>query len=264
VERRDERAAWLARLAGAAPAGRFEEGRVSPLAILARGVGQPQKLPGWGEGAWSVHEEGSQLAALALGARPGEHVLDACAGRGNKTAVLARAVGPSGAVDACDAMPAKLDRLRLEMARVGAAPRAAFATDWTRGSGDVSGTYDRVLVDAPCSGVGTLRRRPDLALRREGGDLADFARAQAAIATGAAAHVRAGGRLVYVVCSVLREEGEDVVEALRRAAPQLEACAFDSPEARAVAGDATSFRLLPQTHGTDGYFVASFVKREGR
>jgi 16S rRNA (cytosine967-C5)-methyltransferase len=257
-----ERDAWLARLREAARQATFEPGRVSPRAILARGAGKPQALPGWREGAWAVQEEGSQLAALALGAREGETVLDACAGRGNKTAVLARAVGARGAVDACDTVPSKLDRLREELARLGLRPRATLAVDWTAGSGDVTGEYDRVLVDAPCSGVGTLRRRPEIALRRERADLASMAAAQVAIASRAAQHVRPGGVLVYVVCSVLREECDDVVAALAQARPELEPAAFDAPEARAVAVDAPRFRLLPQAHGTDGYFVACLRRRD--
>lgn len=261
IERATERDLWLHRLREAAGDSHFELGRLSPMAILARGVGRPQDLPGWRDGAWSIQEEGAQLAALSLGARPGEAVLDACAGRGNKTAVLARAVGPTGAVDASDAIPSKLLRLRDEMGRLALAPRATFAVDWTVGSGGVPDGYDHVLVDAPCSGTGTLRRRPEMSQRRHEGDLARFSGAQIAIATRAASRVRPGGSLVYVVCSVLREEAEDVVAEVLRAVPELSAAPFEAPEARAVAADASSFRLLPHVHGTDGYFVARFVRR---
>ncbi len=157
--------------------------------------------------------------------------------------------------------PAKLERLVLELGRLELRARSTFAVDWAVGSGDVTGQYDRVLVDAPCTGVGTLRRRPEIALRREGTDLGSFTRTQLAIATRAAEHVRPGGTLVYVVCSVLREECEEVTEALVRATPSLEPAAFEEPAARAVAGDAPAFRLLPHVHGTDGYFVARFVRR---
>jgi 16S rRNA (cytosine967-C5)-methyltransferase len=248
IERAAERDAWVERLRAAAPDAAIEPGRASPLAILVRGAGKPQKLPGYADGAWSVQEEGSQVAALSLGARPGETVLDACAGRGNKTALLARAVGSTGAVDACDASPAKLERLGEELTRVGLRARATYAVDWSVGSGEVEGTYDRVLVDAPCSGVGTLRRRPEIALRRKAEDLGALALVQGAIARRAATHVRPGGTLAYVVCSVLREEGEAVIDTLREALPDFEALE-------------PSFRLLPQVHGTDGYFVAKLVRR---
>jgi 16S rRNA (cytosine967-C5)-methyltransferase len=263
VELASERDAWLETLRRAAPAATFEAGLASPLAILARGAGKPQSLPGWSEGAWTVQEEGSQLAALAVGARAGERVLDACAGRGNKTGVLARAVLPGGSVDACDSNPSKLERLGEDLTRLGLRARATFAVDWSVGSGEVHGAYDRVLVDAPCTGVGTLRRRPEIALRREAGDLAAKAHDQLAIAARAADHVRPGGALVYVVCSVLVEECEDVIDALLRQRPELRAAPFDAPEARAVCGDATSFRVLPHVHGTDGYFVAMLRRREG-
>ncbi len=262
IERAAERDAWVDRLRGAAPNASFAAGRLSPHAVLARGAGHPAHLPGWAEGAWSVQEEGSQVAALAVGVAAGERVLDACAGRGNKTAVLARAAGPSGAVDACDASPAKLERLRVELSRLGLAASASFAVDWTVGSADVPGSYDRVLVDAPCSGTGTLRRRPEIALRGDAGDLAALTRAQIAITSRAAAHLRPGGRLVYVVCSVLREECEDVIEALLAAGVGLRRAPFDAEPARGLAGESADLRLLPHVHGTDGYFVASFVRAE--
>src|SRR5690606_30929700 len=111
VEIAEERASWIARLREARPDASFEPGRASPHAILARSAGKPVELPGYAEGAWTPQEEGSQLVALALGAREGDVVLDACAGRGNKTGLLCRAVGPRGAVDAADLHPTKLERL---------------------------------------------------------------------------------------------------------------------------------------------------------
>ena len=263
VERAEERATWLARLREAGVEGAvFELGQVSPHAILARGSGRFDLLPGHSDGAWSVQEEGSQLVALALGARPGEQVLDACAGRGNKTAVLAREVGPDGAVDAADLHPAKLERLRSELGRLKLSVRSTYPVDWAVGSGDVGASYDRVLVDAPCSGIGTLRRRPELLARRAVQDLTSLEPLQLAIVARAAEHVKPGGRLVYAVCSVLREEGEDVIEKLRARMPRLVPAPFEGAAARAIAGDAPTLRLLPHVHGTDGYFLASFRAEE--
>jgi 16S rRNA (cytosine967-C5)-methyltransferase len=263
VERAVERDRWLDRFRSDRPSATFEPGATSPLAILARGAGKTQRLAGFDEGAWSIQEEGSQLVALALGARPSDRVLDACAGRGNKAAILARAVLPQGAVDVADSHPEKLERLEAELGRLGLAPRGAFAVDWSVGAGSCVDLYDRVLVDAPCSGTGTLRRRPELLLRRQAADLVALASLQRTILLRVSERIRPGGRLVYAVCSVLREEAESVVESVLGAVPSLYASPFDSDLAIAIAGkESTTLRLLPHEHGTDGYFLASFRKKE--
>jgi 16S rRNA (cytosine967-C5)-methyltransferase len=259
VRREDERDARLLELAAAVPSATFEPGKASPLAILARGGGKSEAWPGSDE-TWSIQEEGSQVVALAVGARPGDVVLDACAGRGNKSALLARMVQPGGALDAADLHPNKLARLERQLAVAAAPLRRTYAVDWSVGSGDVDGAYDRALVDAPCSGVGTLRRRPDLALRREPDDLARLAALQAAIVLRVASLVRPGGRLVYAVCSVLREEGEAVVDAVLAGGSGLTLAPFDGAAIRGLAGEQATLRLLPNVHGTDGYFLASFTR----
>ena len=249
-----------AQLAAAVPDAEVSFGKVSPLALLLRNAGDPHRLPGYAEARFSLQEEGSQLVALAVGALPGETVLDACAGRGGKSAVLARAVGKDGAVDVCDVHPSKLTHLRRELARLDLSARRTLGVDWSRGSGEVDGSYDAVLVDAPCSGSGTLRRRPDVLLRRTAEDVAELARLQVAIATAAARHVRPGGRFVYAVCSVLVAEAEAVTRELLRRDPGLAPAPFAAPALRSLVSseDATELRLLPDLHGTDGYFLASF------
>ena len=259
VEDPTARDTWIARLREARPDATIEPGRVSPLAIVARGAGRLSDLPGFAEGAWTSQEEGSQIVALSLGARAGETVLDACAGRGNKTGLIARAVGETGGVDAADLHPGKLERLVSELERIGVSPRATFAVDWAAGAGGATGPYDRVLVDAPCSGTGTIRRRPELLLRRKAADLPDLATLQRAILARVAGLVRPGGRVVYAVCSVLCEEAENVVAEAEKLG--LAPAPFDSPVALQIAPvGASSFRLLPHEHGTDGYFVASFER----
>ena len=159
--------------------------------------------------------------------------------------------------------PQKLNQLRRELGRLDLAPRHALGVDWARGSGEVEGTYDAVLVDAPCSGSGTLRRRPDVLLRRTAEDVADLAHLQGRHRLRLAArHVRPGGRFVYAVCSVLEAEAEAVTAELLRRDPGLQAAPFavSAVQALAAGPDATSLRLLPDLHGTDGYFVASFVR----
>jgi 16S rRNA (cytosine967-C5)-methyltransferase len=256
----ENRATWIERLTAHAPRASFSPGALSPLAVLVRGAGDPQKLPFFRDGDVAIHEEGAQVIALALGAAPGETVLDACAGRGNKTALLAEMVGSSGSVDAVDQHPSKLTRLASELERMKLAPRATYAVDWTVGPGDTPAEYDRVLVDAPCSGTGTLRRRPDLAARWDAAKLPQLCELQAAVLLGAAVRVKVGGLVVYAVCSVLREECEDVIAAVLARAPWLEPSTLCDRFVPALGG-IHALRLLPNVHGTDGYFLAALQRR---
>ena len=256
----EERSAWLERLSAYAPRATFAPGIVSPLAVLLRGGGDPQKLPFVRDGELAVHEEGAQVVALSVGAKAGETVLDACAGRGNKTALLAELVGKTGAVDAADQYPSKLARLATELARLKLAPRATYAVDWTVGHGDIPAVYDRVLVDAPCSGTGTIRRRPDLAARWDAAKLSELGDLQVSILLAAAARAKPGGTIVYAVCSPLCEEGEDVIAETVIRAPWLEETTLSGEWAPALSG-ATSYRLTPHEHGTDGFFLAALRRR---
>jgi 16S rRNA (cytosine967-C5)-methyltransferase len=146
--------------------------------------------------------------------------------------------------------------------------RNTFAVDWTAGVGDVPDDYDRVIVDAPCSGVGTLRRRPEIVSMRQIEDIARLSELQVAIVRRAATRVRDGGRLIFAVCSVLREEGEEVVaklvEKASDAGVMIESVPFDSAIAKNLAREEHSLRLLPHIHGTDGYFIASLRVRKSR
>lgn len=233
-------------------------GRVVASARLVRGEGDPRQKPGYAEGAFTVQEEGAQAIGLALGVRAGERVLDACAGRGQKSTLLAERL-PGDSLVACDLYPEKLSALGEEAARLKLPPIATRAVDWSVGQGGLASDFDRILVDAPCSGTGTLRRRPEI-LRRLGPD--DPARLGALaerILRSAVSLAKPGAAVVFAVCSVLRAECEDVVERVR---DLLEPQPFTATELQPeLTADKTSLRLLPGQHGTDGYFVASFRRR---
>ena len=236
-------------------------GRASPRARLILGEGDPRKREGYSEGAFVVQEEGAQAIALALGACPGERILDACAGRGQKTSLFAEQIAGRGAVWATDVYPKKLAALVEEFARLGLPLPEVRSLDWTVGVGDVPADFDRVLVDAPCTGTGTLRRRPEIAARLQPEDPTRLSALAEVILRSAATRARSGGHVVFAVCSVLEAECESLVE---RVLDVLEPAPFSAPELEQIlASDAhaTSFRIGPTEFETDGYFAASFVKR---
>lgn len=233
-------------------------GKVSAVARLVRGEGDPRQKPGYAEGAFTVQEEGAQAIGLALGVRVGDKVLDACAGRGQKSTLIAERLG-AGSLVACDLYPEKLEALVSEAARLQLPPITTRAVDWSVGQGGLPSDFDRVLVDAPCSGTGTLRRRPEILRRLKPEDPARLAALAEQILRSAASRARPGATVLFAVCSVLEAECEAVV---MRVADLLEPTPFDAPELPPplVAGK-TSLRLLPGLHGTDGYFMASFRRR---
>ena len=236
-------------------------GRASPRSRLIQGEGDPRKREGYAEGSFVVQEEGAQAIALALGARAGERILDACAGRGQKTSLFAEQVGSTGAVWATDVYPKKLEALSSEFERLQLRAPEIRSVDWTVGVGDVPADFDRVIVDAPCTGTGTLRRRPEIAARLQPEDPARLSALAESILRVAATRVRSGGRVVFAVCSVLEAECEALVS---RVLDVLEPVPFDSPELQGIWQEGaapSSFRIGPTQFDTDGYFAASFLKR---
>ena len=212
---------------------------------------------GWIE----VQDESSQLAALLVGAMPGMRVLDFCAGAGGKTLALAAAMGNRGGIVACDADAKRLARLAPRVARSGARIVDARALDAAGKTLATLGKFDRVLVDAPCSGSGTWRRRPEAKWRLTPQKLEAYRAAQARLLRQAAQHVKPNGRLVYATCSILPSECEAQVEAFC-AEPEAGFRVLPVERAwRAAQLGASPLRgpymtLSPHRHGTDGFFAA--------
>ncbi len=214
------------------------------------------------EGLVEVQDEGSQLIALIADARPGMRVADYCAGAAGKTLAMAATMGNRGHIVACDVSAARLDGAgrRLRRAGVNNAERHLLAAGdkWRKRRGR---SFDRVLVDAPCTGTGTWRRNPDARLRTGPADLAELAGKQSVILDEASELVRPGGRLIYATCSLLPEEDEMQVErflarhpdfVMRPAMPLwAELCPGVAPPNE---GDVLA--LSPARHGTDGFFAA--------
>jgi len=244
----------------------------SPLGIRLQGKPSLAKLPAFVQGEVEVQDEGSQLLALLLDAKRGEMVVDFCAGAGGKTLAIGAAMRNSGRLYAFDTSAHRLDALKPRLARSGLSNvhPVAIAHERDDRIKRLAGKIDRVLVDAPCSGLGTLRRSPDLKWRQTPPTVAQQALLQQAILHSAARLLKPGGRLVYATCSLLEEENERVAEAFGAQHPDFEplpvrellAGAEVHESERLCAGSEQQWlRLWPHRHATDGFFSAVWRKR---
>lgn len=215
-----------------------------------------ESWPEFAEGLFEVQDAGSQLACMALAASPGERVVDLCAGAGGKTLALGAAIGNRGELLACDIDRARLSRLPERARRAGVLAQvrlldpgreAEMLADW-------NGRADAVMIDAPCSGTGTWRRNPEARWRLDPAAIERYCRMQARVLDVGAGLVRPGGRLTYVVCSLLDAEGADRIDAFLAANTGWE------PAAQSLSAGAPhrkGWRLVPFRDGTDGFFFAT-------
>jgi 16S rRNA (cytosine967-C5)-methyltransferase len=216
------------------------------------------------KGVIEVQDEGSQLLALLLAPRRGEMVADFCAGAGGKTLALGALMHNTGRLYAFDVAEKRLANLKPRLARSGLSnihPQL-IANERDQKLKRLAQKFDRVLVDAPCSGLGTLRRNPDLKWRQTEMDVAELTIKQGNILDAAAKLVKSGGRLVYATCSLLREENEAIVEDFLEKHPEFRQLnAADILAQQKVGLDTgNTLKMLPNQHNTDGFFAAAFEK----
>ncbi|MBX3676772.1 MAG: RsmB/NOP family class I SAM-dependent RNA methyltransferase [Rhodocyclaceae bacterium] len=253
-----EREAVLARFAEEGIAA--EAGKLSPLCIRLKAKPALQKHPLYLDGTIEVQDEGSQLLGYLLAPKRGEMVADFCAGAGGKTLLLGALMRSTGRLYAFDVSDKRLARLKDRMARSGLSNvhPVVIANENDIRIKRLAGKIDRVLVDAPCSGLGTLRRNPDLKWRQTPEGVAELARKQHDILKGASRLVKKGGRLAYATCSILPEENEAIVAAfLAENADFRQVPAQEILEKQGIAlACGETLRLAPHTHGTDGFFAA--------
>ncbi len=235
---------------------------LSPLGLrLDRRVAL-SALDSYRQGLVEVQDEGSQVVALLVGAAPGTAVVDYCAGAGGKTLALAAGMANRGRLVACDVAEWRVDKAgpRLRRAGVQNVTRRVISGESDKWIKRNAGGFDRVLVDAPCSGTGTWRRNPDAKWQTDETTIAELVARQKAILASAARLVKPGGRLVYATCSLLPEENEDRVEDFLathgqfRTVPVTEVWPDLLGTSCPVAGP--YLRLTPLEHGTDGFFAA--------
>jgi 16S rRNA (cytosine967-C5)-methyltransferase len=242
----------------------------SPWGLRVAGKPALQKLEVFINGTVEVQDEGSQLLAALLAPKRGEMVVDFCAGAGGKTLALGAMMRNTGRLYAFDVSGHRLDALKPRLARSGLSNvyPAQIAHERDDRIKRLAGKIDRVLVDAPCSGLGTLRRNPDLKWRQSPKALGELSAKQQAILDSAARLVKPGGRLVYATCSLLRSENEAVAEAFGTAHPDFEPLPVGAALTAAQVGRADELtsaaghlRLWPHRHETDGFFAAAWQRR---
>ena len=228
-------------------------GRIHPECLLLAG-GNPTSLPGWDEGWFAVQDQASAFVVEALAPESGDRVLDACAAPGGKTASIACRIGEEGRVVAGDLHPDRSALVPPGLERLGL-DGLIITQDATHPA--VLGPFDRVLVDAPCSGIGSARRRPELLWRARRQELSSMARLQVEIAVACADLLRPGGLLVYSVCTFPRAETDAAADAIVRHRSDLVPIETPGPGG---SDPALRHRLWPHRHGADGMFVAAFEK----
>jgi 16S rRNA (cytosine967-C5)-methyltransferase len=224
-----------------------------------------QNLPLFKEGAIEVQDEGSQVLAQLLGARRGEMVVDFCAGAGGKTLAIGAIMRNTGRLYAFDVSEKRLTKLKPRLARSGLSNvhPVVIAHERDAKVKRLAGKIDRVLVDAPCSGMGTLRRNPDVKWRQQPEGIAELTEKQASILDGAARLVKFGGRLVYATCSLLDEENEAIVQGFLASHPDFELVPMHKvlAEQRISLEMGDYLKMLPHKHGTDGFFAAVLERK---
>jgi len=241
----------------------------SPWGLRVHGKPALNKLDVFTRGEVEVQDEGSQLLALMLDAKRGEMVVDFCAGAGGKTLALGAAMRNTGRLYAFDTSGHRLAALKPRLARSGLSNvyPVQIAHERDDRIKRLAGKIDRVLVDAPCSGLGTLRRNPDLKWRQSPAAIEELTAKQTAILASAARLLKPGGRLVYATCSLLAEENEAIASAFEAAgaaswrplaAAEVLTRAHVERAAELVHG--AHLRLWPHRHGTDGFFAAAWER----
>jgi 16S rRNA (cytosine967-C5)-methyltransferase len=235
----------------------------SPAGVRLAGKPAINRHPLFADGLVEVQDEGSQVLAWLLAPRRGEMIADYCAGAGGKTLAAAMLMRGTGRVYAMDISAKRLAALAPRAARAGITNvhTVVLGEDDARAK-RLAGKLDRVLVDAPCSGFGTLRRNPDLKWRHGPEAVAELAAKQRQILAAAARLLKPGGRLIYATCSILHDENDAVADDFQRAHAEFRAlsCAELLAAQRIALDTGERLRLLPHRHGTDGFYAAAFVK----
>jgi len=235
----------------------------SPDGIMLESSGAVENLPGFAYGLFQVQGESSQLLVNLLAPSPGDRILDACAAPGGKTTHIAEFMNDSGELIALDKSSQGVEHIRENIVRLKFASITIARADTTKQfPGALSAPYDRILVDAPCSGLGTLRSHPEIKWQRRESDIQRLSELQMQILENVARYLKPGGVLVYSTCTLTREENDSIVENFLARHKQFEledAAGYLPNTAKHMVRD-RYFQALPQRDNTDGFFAARLRK----
>lgn len=229
--------------------------------------GDPIQQTMFHEGRYTIQDASAALAVEVLDPQPGEHVLDACAAPGGKTVQLAEKVGASGQIVACDIDVRKLDTIRTNIKRMHVADRVAVSAGDARRLPDrfEAASFDRILIDAPCSGIGLFRRKPDTKYNKQLEDLQSLQAIQLAILDAAVGVLKPGGTLVYSTCTITEAENHEVISQFLNRHPEMRIAAIpetlEKPLRASICTNGT-IEILPHQYHSDGFFIAKLVKQK--
>ena len=223
-----------------------QESKIAPEGIICRNLGALDKFKPLKSGACQVQDESSMLAAHILNPRENEFVIDCCAAPGGKTTHIAELMKNRGRIIAADIFPAKIEHIRQNAARLGIKIIEPVLIDAREIGSKFPAQADKILVDAPCSGLGVIRRKADIRWKKTPAEIAELPKLQREILQSASHAVKTGGALVYSTCTIIRRENEDTVENFLAANKN-----FQLVETR---------KLLPHVDGTDGFFIAKMIR----
>lgn len=242
---------------------KVEEGHLLEEAFYLKKVDNLQNLDSFKAGAWTVQDESAMLVAHVMAPQKGEHILDMCSAPGGKSMHMATLMENEGEIIACDVHGHKLELIEKNAKRLGIKIIKPTLQDGMVLNEDFVGKFDKVLLDAPCSGLGIMKRKPDIRLHKTEEDLKEIVAIQKALLKNAVSYLKPNGRLVYSTCTISYEENEKMVqEAIKEYSLELENIVDTIPKLIQYAvEDEGMIQILPHMADTDGFFIASFKRR---
>ena len=239
-----------------------QKGKLLEEALYIQKVNELQKMPSFKEGKWTVQDESAMLVAHVMDPKPGQHILDMCSAPGGKSMHMADLMQNEGEIISCDLHTHKMELINKQAERLGISIVKPTLQDGTCFNEAFNEAFDAVLLDAPCSGLGILKRKPDMRHHRQESDMEDIAAIQRALIDQAVKYVKKGGRLVYSTCTISRAENEEMVKYIQeKHGFNLNTIKPYIPKhLQNAIKEEGMIQILPQMVDTDGFFIASFQK----